>query len=168
MSELSTIIRNRFAARTYRAQPVEKEKLAHILEAGRLAPTGANAQPQKILVVQTTEGLAKLRSSANIYGAPLVLIVCTDASKAWVRPADGKNIAEIDATIVTDHMMLAASAEGLQSVWIGLFNPSRLRQDFHLPDNLEPVNILAIGYSDEQAPGKNRKALDELVVYDSF
>ena len=76
MFDLSTLIHNRFAARTYLPQSVEAEKLAYILEAGRLAPTGANAQHQRILVVQSEEGRAKLAQAANIYHAPLALIVC--------------------------------------------------------------------------------------------
>ena len=168
MFDLSTLIHNRFATRSYRPQSVEVEKLARILEAGRLAPTGANAQPQRILVVQSDEGLAKLSQAANIYKAPLALIVCVDPSKAWTRPVDGKNIADIDATIVTDHMLLAAAAEGLNSVWICMFKPDVIRQAFDLPDNLVPVNILALGYSDAQPPAKNRRPLDELVTYESF
>ena len=75
MFDLSTLIHNRFATRSYLPQPVEDAKLTRILEAGRLAPTGANAQPQRILVVQSAEGLAKLSQAANIYHAPLALVV---------------------------------------------------------------------------------------------
>ena len=168
MFDLSTLIHNRFATRSYLPQPVEDAKLTRILEAGRLAPTGANAQPQRILVVQSAEGLAKLSQAANIYKAPLALVVCVDTSKAWTRPVDGTNIADIDATIVTDHMMLTAAAEGLNSVWICMFKPDVIRQAFQLPEGLVPVNILALGYSDAQPPAKNRKPLDELVTYESF
>ena len=119
-------------------------------------------------MVQSTEGLTKLSQAANIYHAPLALVVCVDASKAWTRPFDGKNIADIDATIVTDHMMLTAAADGLNSVWICMFKPDVIRQAFQLPDNLVPINILALGYSDAQPPVKKRKPLDELVTYESF
>ena len=168
MFDFSTLIHNRFATRTYLPQSVEAEKLAYILEAGRLAPTGANAQHQRILVVQSEEGRAKLAQAANIYHAPLALIVCATPAKAWVRPVDGKNIADIDASIVTDHMMLAAAACGLHSVWICMFKPEVIRQAFCLPEGVEPINILAIGYSDAQPPVKNRKPLETLVTYESF
>ena len=58
--------------------------------------------------------------------------------------------ADIDASILTDHMMLAATEQGLGSVWICYFKPDVIKKEFDLPDNLEPVNILAIGYTNEK------------------
>ena len=57
---------------------------------------------------------------------------------------------DIDATILTDHMMLEATELGLDSVWICYFEPDILKKEFALPDTLEQINILAIGYADEQ------------------
>jgi len=144
-----------------------------ILEAGRVAPTGCNNQPQCILVVQKEDGLAKLKKATNVYGAPLALIVCGDKRDAWNRPFDGKNIIEIDISIVTDHMMLQATELGLGSIWICYFKPDVIKAEFNLPEGLEPINILGIGYAGgaEQSPerhGNLRKQLSETVVYESF
>lgn len=168
MTDLLTLAKDRFAARKYLERPVEAEKLARILEAGRLAPTGANAQPQRVLVVQSAEGRAKLSQAANIYGAPLALVVCCETAKAWVRPYDHKSIADIDAAIVTDHMMLAAAEAGLASVWICYFKPDVIKEAFNLPPGVEPVNILALGYSEEKAPAKMRKEAGETIFYETF
>lgn len=141
------IAKTRYSARGYTKQAVEPKKLEQILEAAHVAPTAANLQPVRLLAVQG-KALAKVEQAANIYGAPLAIIVCGDHSKAWTRPFDGKQTTDIDATILTDHMMLAATELGLGSVWICYFKPDVIKREFNLPDHLEPVNILAIGYAD--------------------
>jgi len=150
------IAKKRFSVRSYTNQKVEKEKINQILEAAHVAPTAANIQPVHLIVVQSDEGLAKIGKAANIYGAPLAIIVCADNDKAWVRPFDKKQTSDIDASILTDHMMLQATELGLGSVWICYFNPKTLINEFTIPSNLEPINILAIGYSDNETADTNR------------
>lgn len=78
--------------------------------------------------------------------ATLAIIVCADHTKAWKRPFDGKMTTDIDASILTDHMILEATELGLGCVWICYFKPDVLKKEFELPEHLEPINILAIGY----------------------
>ena len=144
-----TIAKQRQSVRSYKEKKVEPEKLEKVLEAAHVAPTAANLQPVHLITVQSAEGLAKVGKAANIYGAPLAILVCADHDKAWVRPFDRKQTCDIDASILTDHMMLQATELGLGTVWICYFKPDILRREFALPDNLEPINILAVGYSDE-------------------
>ena len=163
----------RYSVRSYKTQKVEQEKLDLILEAARVAPTAANLQPVRLIVVQEKEGLAKIEKAANIYNAPLAVIVCADHSTAWSRPFDKKQTGDIDASILTDHMMLQASELGLGTVWVCYFKPDILSQEFNLPANLEPVNILVIGYADEEPAdpdrhGKTRIPLDTLVAYEKI
>ena len=168
---LLEIAKKRFSVRNYTNQKVESEKLAKILEAAHVAPTAANLQPVHLIVAQSDEALAKVGEAAEVYGAPLAIIVCADHNKAWVRPFDKKQTGDIDASILTDHMMLQATELGLGSVWVCYFKPDVLRKAFHLPANLEPINILAIGYSAEGEGDPNRFAaqripMDKLVSYD--
>lgn len=142
--------KKRFSVRNYADRPVEPEKVRLILEAAHVAPTAANRQPVRLIVVQSREGLEKIGKAANIYGAPLAIIVCADHNRAWVRPFDKKNTCDIDASILTDHMMLQATELDLGSVWICYFKPDVICEEFQLPENLEPINILAIGYSNEE------------------
>lgn len=165
--------KKRYSVRNYKSQKVEQEKLDLILEAARVAPTAANLQPVRLIVVQEKEGLAKIEKAANIYNAPLAVIVCADHSTAWTRPFDKKQTGDIDASILTDHMMLQASELGLGTVWVCYFKPDILSQEFNLPANLEPVNILVIGYADEEPAdpdrhGKTRIPLDTLVAYEKI
>ena len=153
------LVRARYSVRQYQNRPVEPEKVEQLLEAAQAAPTAANCQPVRLLVA----------GAAELYGAPLAVVVCADRSRAWKRPFDGKQTTDIDASILTDHMMLAASALGLGSVWICYFQPEAVKAALGLPEHLEPVNILAVGYADG-APASperwrtERIPLDELVL----
>lgn len=167
------LAKKRYSVRAYKAQKVEEEKVNLILEAAHVAPTGGNRQPQHLLVIQSEEGLKKLKKAAKIFDAPLAILVCADREKAWKRPYDGKTLEEIDASIVTDHMMLEATDLGLGSVWICYFEPDILRSEFQIPDNFMPVNLLAIGYADDaqKSPERHdldRKPLVETVSYETF
>lgn len=104
---------------------------------------------------------------------PLAVIVCADTSEAWTRKYDSKNISDIDASIVTDHMMLAAASLNLDTLWICMFKPEAVREEFALPANVEPVNILLIGYGDGPAADPNRhdtlrKPLSATVFHERF
>lgn len=127
-----TIAKQRMSVRNYKKTKVEPEKLEKILEAAHVAPTAANLQPVHLIAVQSEEGLAKIGKAASIYEAPLAIIVCAD------------------------HMMLQATELGLGTVWVCYFDPDVLRQEFDLPANLEPVNILVVGYSNEKPADTNR------------
>lgn len=167
------LVKSRYSVRSYSEKKVESEKLNMILEAAHVAPTAANLQPVRLLVVQGENGLAKIGKAANIYGAPLAIIVCSDHSVAWKRPFDNKQTTDIDASIVTDHMMLEATELGLGTVWVCYFKPDIIKQEFNLPDTLEPINILAVGYSDEQPASPKRHAtqripLSEFVSYEEL
>lgn len=150
------IAKQRHSVRGYKNQKVEPEKLERILEAAHVAPTAANLQPVHLIIVQSEEGLAKISRAAGIYNAPLAIIVCADHNKAWVRPFDQKQTGDIDASILTDHMMLQATELGLGTVWVCYFKPDILRKEFELPDHLEPINILVIGYANDKPADTNR------------
>ena len=162
----------RYSVRSYTDQPVEEETLRAVLEAGRIAPTGCNHQPQRILVVRSPQGRALLDQAANLYGAPVVLVVCADRTKTNRLEYDEKGIANFDVSIVTDHMMLQAAALGLGSCWICSFSIPLVRQAFSLPDHWDPVHLLALGYpagpgSDPERHAHTRKPLSETVFFES-
>lgn len=145
------LAKERYSVRKYKRQPVEDSTIQNILEAGRVAPTAANFQPQRFLVVSSAEGLAKLGKAGNLHGAPLAIVVCALADKAWKRPQDGHVMTDVDASIATTHMMLQAWSEGVGSCWIAWFDPAVVRREFSMPDNVIPVAILSLGYADGQA-----------------
>ena len=165
-----SLAKKRYACRKYAPAKVEQEKLDIILEAGRVAPTGANRQPQRLIVVRSQEGMERLARCTRDFGAPCAVIVCADTGEAWTRKYDGKAIGDIDASIVTDHMMLAATDLGLGSVWICRFDPTVIREEFGLPETLVPVNILAVGHPAGELKSPDRHATEriptsELVIH---
>lgn len=171
--EFLELAKKRCSTRKYTAQKVEAEKLEKILEAAKVAPTGKNSQAFKLLVIRNEEGLAKLADAANFYQAPLAIITVADLKNTWQRSFDGKVISDIDASIVSTHMILQATELGLASLWICRFKPEVIKDAFNLPDDYEPVNLTVFGYTDEplkssERHSTERKSIDELVVYESF
>ena len=167
------LAKKRCSVRSYSSKKVEQTKLDLILEAARVAPTAANRQPQRLLVLASEASLEKLKKGANVYGAPLALVVCTDHQECWKRSYDAMDAAVIDATIAATHAMLEAAELGLDSIWVCHFNPAIVRSEFSLPDGVEPVHVLGIGYAagDVKSPDRHataRKPLEELVRYDGF
>ncbi len=167
------LAKSRESIRSYTKQPVDNEMIQLILEAGRIAPTGANRQPQRFVIINDDEGMVRLKKAANTFQAPLVILVCADHTKSWKRSYDRKDIADIDATIATTHMILQATELGLGSVWICHFDPVIITKEFNLPEHVEPVNILAIGYSEVQAKlltrfDEDRYPLKDFVSYGTF
>lgn len=166
------LARNRYSERTFASTPIESEKLDLILEAGRLAPTARNLQPQRILLVTSPEGLAKVdRATACRFGAPAVMVLTYDMTVASRNP-DVVDFGVVDTSIVATHMMLETADLGVHSCWVGLIDPSELRRQFNIPRNLRIISVMALGYpTDASAPspmhGQSRP-LDELVIRETF
>lgn len=168
------LAKKRYSVRNYQGVTVEKEKLDTILQAGRVAPTASNLQPVHLVVANDSASLKKLSKGTNAHQAPLAIIVCTDKNTSWVRPFDNHSMADIDATIVTDHMMMCAEDLGLASCWLTYFDPQIIRNEFNIPANYIPVNILAIGYSADKTPqsserhSSTRQSISEMVSFGTF
>ena len=161
------VVKTRRSVRAYGTEPVEDDKLKRILEAARLAPTAANRQPLHFYVIrdpQTRQKLLEAYSQQWFADAPVIICACARPSEGWVR-MDGKCYADVDATIAMDHLILAATAEGLGTCWIGAFNPPRLREVLSIPEELEPVAMTPLGYPAVQPTAKPRKPLDEICEY---
>ena len=125
------------------------------------------------MAVQSEEGLSKAAKAARTYSPPLIFIICAKKDEAWKRKYDNKTIEDIDASIITDHMMLEATDLGLGSLWICYFDPEIIKSEFNFPSDLEPVNILSVGYADDtpKSPDRHdtqRKAIGEIVSYEEF
>lgn len=166
--DFEQVIKQRFSVRKFKNQTVPSSLIHNILEAGNLAPTAKNNQPQKIYVIQSEEGLHKLDMATPCrYNAPVCLIVAGDTLTAWSK--DGHSTYEMDACIVATHMMLEATNLGLNSIWIELFDKTILKQQFDIPQNIEPVCIIPLGYkSDDCTPSPmhlKRKNLQDIVEY---
>lgn len=137
----------RYSVREYATTPVEDWKIEKILEAAKLAPTAVNFQPQKLYVIKSQEAMARLVAIRPVFGAPLAIIICYDDTRSWKNSRDGgHDSGEVDAAIVTTHMMMQAWELGIGSCWVGAFAPAAVAEEFGLPAGVHPVAILPLGY----------------------
>lgn len=168
--EFTKVIQSRYACKKFDGRKVEQAQLDAILEAGRLAPTAKNLQEQRVYVVQSEEGLAKLdKATPCRYGASTCLVVAFDRSNVFTYPGEKRDSGVEDATIVATHMMLAAANEGVDSCWINFFDPEVMAKELGLPENEEILMVLDLGYAAERtkplASHSQRKELTETVAY---
>lgn len=168
--DFKEVVKQRYSCKKFNGRAVDEQQLAAILEAGRLAPTAKNLQEQRIYVVQSEEGLAKIDAITPCrYGAPTVLVVAFDTDTVFTYPGGERDSGIEDATIVATHMLIAAADAGVDSCWINLFDPAVATRELGLPENEEVLMLLDLGYAAEGAgPLKNhfdRKPLEETVSY---
>ncbi len=162
--EFSELIQKRYSVRAYKSTSIEEDKLQKVLEAARLAPTAANKQAFRFIVIKTKGRDAELR---RVYGrdwfakAPVVICACSLPKEGWTRK-DGKNYADVDATIAMDHLILAAADQGLGTCWIAAFDPEEARRFLKLPSGFEPLAFTPLGYPADECRPKIRRPLSEL------
>lgn len=170
MNSFLELAENRYSVRRFSDRQIDKAQLDRILRAGQVAPTAANMQPQRIIVIQSAEAITTVRKITPFaFNAPTVLLICADMAEVCVV-VDGHNSGPIDAAIVTTQMMLQAWDEGIGSCWVRGFDKNIVMRAFGLPDYIEPVAMLPIGYPAEGSkPVKqwheSRKPLEETVQY---
>jgi nitroreductase len=157
------VIEQRHSVRSYKDVPVEKEKLDRILYAAQIAPTAANRQAFRIFVIPTKdhkEMLKKIYIKDWFSEPPYVLLVCTVKDACWER-RDGKKYGDVDSAIIMDHIILAATAEGLGTCWVGDFDPTAAKEQLGLSNDLEPIAFTPLGYEKQ----KKRKIVSDLVSH---
>ncbi|MDF9866696.1 nitroreductase [Bacilli bacterium PM5-3] len=167
-----SMCKERYSVRKFLPNKVEKIKIKFITEAASFAPTAVNYQPQRILVLESEESLAKVKECTPYhFNAPLTFLICYDKKTSW-KDNMGKDSGIVDASIVVTHLMFAALEQGLGSTWVGSFDYDKVRKLFSLPDYLEPVAFLPMGYpADDSRPSqmhKNRLDLAKTVFFESF
>lgn len=161
------VIRKRRSIRGYQNRDVEEDKLKRILEAARIAPSATNAQPWLFIVVRKTEVKEKLKAAYPrpwFWSAPVVICACGIVGQAWRRD-DGKSYLDVDLAIAMDHLILAATAEGLGTCWIGAFDPTQVERILHLAPGIEPIALTPVGYPSAWPKAKSRKQWDEVIRY---
>ena len=166
------LIHQRRSIRDYDpGQKIPSKVLNNILEAGRVAPSAANRQPWRFIIIQTAEKLDAVKASYQrpwFNDAPCILAVVGNPTLSWIRPTDSYNSIETDLTIAMDHMILAATAEGVGTCWIIAFDEPVLRSALDLSADEVVFAITPLGYPHQgyqPKPGPNRKPLKEVVSY---
>jgi nitroreductase len=163
-------ILKRKSIRNYKDEPIPENKLQKVLEAARLAPSAANQQEWKFVVVRDAEKRRHLSIAAqgqtHVARAPAVIAgVATGTERIMLC---GVPTYPVDLAIALDHMTLAAVNEGLGSCWIGHFSQEQVREILGIPDNYTVVCLLTLGIPAEPGRPKLRKPLNEVICFDSF
>lgn len=168
-------IEERRTIRKYTEQPVEEEKLQRVLAAARLAPTWANQQCWRIVVVRDQATREQLSALSNVEGsdhhpnpagkalatAPIVLVACADPTKSGRM--FGKDYYLVDVGIVMDHIMLAATELGLGTAFVGVFDEERVKELLDIPSHIRVVALTPLGYAERWPNPRPRKDLTEMV-----
>lgn len=171
--EFNKLIAERYSVRSFKNEHLEKDVIDKILEAGHKAPTGCNYQPQRILVINSDDTIEKLKKCTKChFDAPTAMLVCYNRDESWQRVYDGELSAPVDAAIVATHLMLSAQDNGVGCCWVMHFDPSKMREEFNIPENINPAALLVMGYpSPESKPldlHYESRPMEDVVFYDSF
>lgn len=164
-------IRARRSVRGYESKPIPDEVLDKILETGRIAPSASNRQPWHFIVVKDKE--KRFALTAGPYAkflkeSPVVIVGCGDkrTSPDWYA---------VDVAIALQQMVIAATAEGLGTCWIGSFYEDQVRALLKIPDKFEVVAMLAMGYPKDKLDlkaaimkAKHRKAMAEILSREEY
>ena len=173
MKDFLTLAAHRYSVRSFLPQHLPDEIITKLLQTAHLAPTGCNYQPQRILVLNTDEAIEKLKTCTKChFNAPTAMLVCYNREECWTRKYDGATSGVIDASIVATHVMMEAVDLGIGMTWVMHFDPTAMRKTFAIPQNIEPVALLVMGYpAPDAAPlplHSQFRSMDEVVRYESF
>ncbi|KAF0219086.1 MAG: hypothetical protein FD174_2172 [Geobacteraceae bacterium] len=168
--DLYKVISGRRSIRKYKSDPVADEKVTKVLEAARIAPSAGNRQPWHFIVITDEEIKGRLKAAYDrewFHTAPVIICACGEPSKSWTRK-DGRDYRDVDVAIAFDHLVLAATAEGLGTCWIGAFEPEVVREVLKIPEGIEPVVLTPLGYPDESPAARERKSFADFVYSNTW
>ena len=166
--DILNLLKSRRSIRIYQDKPVPQDLLLQILEAGRWAPTGANLQPWHFIVVTDPETRKMIGDVARFFfikffrveKAPVILVLGFDKRK-------GK-YGRYDATLAGGNMMTMATSLGLGTCWIGAFDEPKVKEILEIPENIEVIALITLGYSNEKAEPPPRVELEKIVHRESW
>lgn len=170
--QLIDLLNARYSCRNYSQTPVTDALVSAVVDAARIAPSACNRQPWTIIAVRDKDTRAKMlaKSRPAFMDAPVVLVACGHHDQAWHRPADGKDHTDVDLSIAVEHICLAATTLGLATCWVCSFDTIATREALGLPDEVEPIALLPLGYSADEgpAPMKIRKNIDQILRWEKY
>ena len=159
--EFYDVIRLRRSIRSYHPTPVPQEIVERIAEAVNLAPTACNRQPFRVLFVTDPAkraALCKAYKASWLAEAPAIAVVVGNAPAAWKR-LEGDSIIDVDCAIAMEHLVLAATEEGLGTCWVCAFDRAAVDAALGLSGGEHSVALTPVGYAKESAQPQVRKAV---------
>lgn len=170
--EFHEVIKKRKSVRKYKTDPIPDDVLNRILDAGRMAPSAKNYQPWHFIVIRELEMKKKVaeacRNQFFIADAGAIICGCAFEKIAWGRMGNYMAAWPHDLTIALDHIILAATNEGLGTCWIGAFDEKMVKEVLQIPDDVRVVALTPVGYPAEEAKDRGRLNLEDIVSYEKF
>ena len=171
-TNLMDIIESRKSVRSYKSQEIEEEKLNYILEAFRKAPSAKNLQPWKLIVVRNRKTIKDLAIACNnqtfLEEAPVLIAACATEEEAYGRMGGYMNSYPVDIALALEHLILAATEQGLGTCWIGAFKEQLVKDILKVPEGVRVIALTPVGYPARDAGSRGRKPLSEIVCYDRY
>ena len=179
--EVMQAIKERRSIRKYKSAPVSDNNLMIVMEAGQSAPSWANTQCWQFIVVRDAEKKRSIQkilslgnqSKLNLDIVPIVIAACVEHEKSGYR--DGKVVTDkgnswsmLDLGLALQNITLAAYSLGLGTLHVGMFDNSEVARILGVPENITVVELMLLGYPDEQPAARSRKALSKIVHYDQY
>ncbi|MDH5447831.1 MAG: nitroreductase family protein [Candidatus Bathyarchaeota archaeon] len=158
-------IKTRRSIRKYKSDSIPDEKLKMILEAARLAPSAANRQPWRFVVVCDAErkkALAKASNNQTFLADAAAIVTAIsdpDISKRWYAK---------DPMIAVEHMALTATSLGYGTCWIGAFNEEEVKHLLNIPKGMRVIALLPIGIPDETPQPRPRREISEIFFEEEY
>jgi len=163
---LLDLILSRRSIRRYENKDIPEEVLQQILETGRQAPSAANRQPIRFVIVNDHDILKNLCDNLInrfVKYAPVAIVGCADIKSLLT----GK-WAVVDTTIAMQNMVIAAWTLGIGSCWIGACNEKKVKELLKIPDKWKFVALLTFGYPAEQPKQRKKKPIEKMFSFNSF
>jgi len=163
---LLDLILSRRSIRRYEKKDISEEVLQQILEAGRQAPSAANRQPIRFVIVKDHDILKNLCDNLInrfVKYAPVAIVGCADVQSLLT----GK-WAVVDTTIAMQNMVIAAWTLGVGSCWIGACKEEKVKELLKIPDKWKVVALVTLGYPAEQPKPRKKKPFEEMFSFNSF
>lgn len=164
------IIKGRRAVRKFKEEGIPTDKLLKILEAGIWAPSGSNIQPWEFIVVMNKETIEKIKLiSPGLFGNPVtVIIICINKERSKKAGKLGETMAIMDISMATQNMMLMAYSLGIGSCPIVSFSKIAVKELLEIPEYVEPVLMVSLGYPEFWPEPPKRRPLEEVVHVEKF
>jgi nitroreductase len=155
-------IRRRRSVRKYTGDPIPREHLEQIVDAGRLAATGNNRQPWDFIVVTDREMIDELKVASRWMeqAGAIVAVVMDPDSRWWVE----------DGAAAVENMLIASTALGYGSCWLEGYTLPReeeFKKLLGIPDNLRLLTLVPFGVPAEW-PTSEKKSLDEVLHWERY
>lgn len=170
LQEVLTCMRNAHTVHAFNEQAVEQAAVEQILEAGCMAPSAGNLQPWYFFVVTDRELkerlAAKCINQPQVAQAPVVIAVFADPARSneMFKERGAQLYCLQDTAAAAENMVLAATAQGIGSCWVGAFDEVAVQHLLEAPPRLRAVALLCFGYSADSSTTAPKQRLSRQEV----